>query len=106
MRSPEETEIPQERLVPTFGVVSLNLQSTSEARNYLQLLDFVLERQTAVAGSDPWTGPWDVVDQQRALDVLAEAYDFALDPVDPRVTDVTTDPATVVERPGDFRITR
>ncbi|HUQ72902.1 MAG TPA: hypothetical protein VM165_25460, partial [Planctomycetaceae bacterium] len=68
---------------------ALNLQSTSDARNYLQLLDFVLERQTAVAGSDPWTGPWDVVDKQRALDVLGEAYDFAIDPVDPQITDVT-----------------
>ncbi|MDZ4686791.1 MAG: hypothetical protein SH850_17090, partial [Planctomycetaceae bacterium] len=83
---------------------ALNLQSTSDARNYLQLLDFVLERQTAVAGSDPWTGPWDVVDKQRALDVLGEAYDFAIDPVDPRITDVTVTmplPARLVGQWGD-----
>jgi hypothetical protein len=84
---------------------ALNLQSTSDARNYLQLLDFVLERQTAVAGSDPWTGPWDVVDSQRAIDVLMEAYDFAYDPVDPQITDVTITmplPARLVGQWGDL----
>jgi len=84
---------------------ALNLQSTSDARNHLQLLDFVLERQTAVAGTDPWTGPWDTVDVQRALDVLNDAYDFSIDPVDPQITDVVITmplPARLVGSWGDY----
>jgi hypothetical protein len=84
---------------------ALNLQSTSDAQTHLQLLDFVLERQTAVAGSEPWSGPWDVVDVQRAVDVLNEAFDFAIDPVDPRITDVVITmplPARLVGQWGDY----
>lgn len=66
---------------------ALNLQTTNDARNFLEIVDFVLERQEAVAGDDPWAGPWDVVDIQRAKDVLDEAEDYDIDVLDPQILD-------------------
>lgn len=66
---------------------ALNLQTTTDARNFLEILDFVLERQTAVGASDPWSGPWEAVDIQRALDVLDEAYDYDIDRLDQQILD-------------------
>ena len=51
----------------------------------VEILDFELERQTAVAGADPWSGPWDKVDIKVAMDVLKEVSDFAPDVVDPAI---------------------
>jgi hypothetical protein len=67
---------------------ALGLQNLNEARAALEITDFVLERQTAVPGSDPWAGPWEQVDISRAQEVLDEAYNYDIDPVDPRLTDV------------------
>jgi len=66
---------------------ALNLQTINDARNFLQLLDFVLERQMAVAGTDPWAGDWEQVDIQRAMDVLNEASGYAFDELDPQIID-------------------
>lgn len=66
---------------------SLNLQTTNDARNFLDIVDFVLERQEALAGADPWANPWEVVDIQRAKDVLDEAEDYDIDVLDPQILD-------------------
>ncbi|GIX04752.1 MAG: hypothetical protein KatS3mg114_0621 [Planctomycetaceae bacterium] len=67
---------------------ALSLENLQEARAVLEIYDFVLERQTAQPGPDPWKGPWVAVDISRAAEVLDEAYDYDFDPVDPRLTDV------------------
>ncbi|MBC8115433.1 MAG: hypothetical protein H7062_13700, partial [Candidatus Saccharimonas sp.] len=59
----------------------------SEASNLFELLDFVLERQAAVAGSNPWDSKWETVNVESALEVLRESSDFELDPVQTGVTD-------------------
>lgn len=84
---------------------ALNLQTTNDARNFLQLLDFVLERQTAVAGTDPWAGEWEQVDIQRALEVLDQAYDYAIDDLSPEIIDTVITmplPARLVGVWGDY----
>lgn len=66
---------------------ALNVTS-ADASTMFELLDFVLERQAAVAGSDPWKdAKWETVNVESALDVLREASDFELDPVQTGVTD-------------------
>ena len=77
---------------------ALNLQTTTDARNFLQITDFVLERQTAQAGSDPWSGSWETVDIQRAKDVLSEAYEYDMDFFDPQLID------TVITMPLPARV--
>lgn len=64
---------------------AMNLQTTNDARAYLDLLDFVLERQMAMAGDDPWAGPWEVVDIQRAFEVLDECVNYDIERVDPQI---------------------
>lgn len=62
--------------------------SSADASTMFELLDFVLERQAAVAGSDPWKdAKWEEVNVESALDVLREASDFELDPVQTGITD-------------------
>lgn len=77
---------------------ALGLQSLNEARAALEIADFVLERQTALPGPDPWAGPWEQVDITRAQEVLEEAYNYDVDPVDPRLTDV------VITMPLPYRV--
>ena len=62
--------------------------TSAEASTMFELLDFVLERQAARAGSEPWKdAKWEEVNVESALDVLREASDFELDPVQTGVTD-------------------
>ncbi len=62
--------------------------TSAEASTMFELLDFVLERQAAVSGTDPWkNAKWEEVNVESALDVLREASDFELDPVQTGVTD-------------------
>jgi hypothetical protein len=67
-------------------VSALNVMS-AEASTMFELLDFVLERQAAVAGPNPWATEWETVNVESALEVLREASDFELDPVQTGVTD-------------------
>lgn len=61
--------------------------TAADAGLMFELLDFVLERQAAVAGPNPWSGKWEAVNVDTALEVLNEASDFELDPVQTGVTD-------------------
>ena len=65
---------------------ALNLDSPVEAAQQLVFWDFELERQTAVAGANPWSGPWEKVDIAYALDLLGRT-DFDVDVVDERFRD-------------------
>ena len=67
--------------------VAMNEPVAAEAEQYLDFIDFVLERQTAVAGADAWTGPWEAVNIQDAYDVLNKVTDFDVDLVDSSLTD-------------------
>lgn len=66
---------------------ALNLQTTNDARTYLELIDFSLERQTAIAGDQPWSGAWEQLDIQRAKDVLDEVYEYSPEPHHPQFID-------------------
>ncbi len=55
--------------------------SWNSAAPFVDYLDFVLERQTAVAGRDPWSKPWQKLDIQTALDILSKVSDFDIDKV-------------------------
>ncbi len=59
---------------------ALNM-SYADASAAIEYTDFTLERQTAVAGSDPWSGEWEVVKKEYAIEVLQECADFDPDPV-------------------------
>lgn len=61
--------------------------SSADASSMFELLDFVLERQAAVAGPDPWDTKWETVSIESALEVLRECSDFDQDPVKTGVTD-------------------
>lgn len=85
------------RYVAVRGVFPLRLQldkyqaalrvTATDAGLMFELLDFVLERQAAVAGPKPWDGKWETVNVASAIEVLNEASDFDLDPVQTGVTD-------------------
>ncbi|MFN0199179.1 MAG: hypothetical protein ACKVT0_20715 [Planctomycetaceae bacterium] len=61
--------------------------SAMNSGELLEFLDFTLERQTAVAGDDQWSGPWEKVNIQVAKDLLSEAAEFDPDVVDSGITD-------------------
>ncbi len=49
---------------------ALNLDTLSEALERLEIVDFELERQSAVAGDNPWSGEWRKVNLQAARDIV------------------------------------
>ena len=61
----------------------------AEAEDMLEITDFILERQSAQAGADPWKdSKWVTVDIQSALDVLNECSDLDFeDPVPTAIRD-------------------
>ncbi len=64
------------------------------ASSRVQFVDFELERQVMIAGKNPWSGPWEKVEIQSALDVL-DRVEF-----DPEVVDVAyTDPVFTMPLP-------
>ena len=65
---------------------ALNMQSINEATSALIFTDFQLERQRAVSGPNPWTGDWEAVDVEVALDMLNKTQ-VDIDEVDPAVTE-------------------
>lgn len=78
---------------------SLNM-NYSDASAAIEYTDFVLERQTAEAGSDPWSGPWVKVDVKAALKVLEECADYDPDPVPQDLQD------SVITMPLPYRMLR
>ena len=66
---------------------ALNLDTTEEAYQYVEFIEFVIERQAAVGGEDPWLGEWETLGIQSALDVLDTVTDFDADVVDAAYTD-------------------
>ncbi|MBC8291065.1 MAG: hypothetical protein H8E37_12185, partial [Planctomycetes bacterium] len=77
---------------------AMNLDSPGEAYQELIFWDFELERQTAVAGPDPWKEPWEKVDIKYALDLLSQT-DFDVDVVDERFREA------IFTMPLPFRVT-
>lgn len=77
---------------------AMNLDSPTEAYQQLIFWDFELERQTAVADADPWSGPWEKVDIKYALDILSQT-DFDVDVVDERFREA------IFTMPLPFRVT-
>ena len=60
---------------------------TSQAAELVEFLDFELQRQVALSGNaDRWSGKWDPVDLQAALDVI-DRVDFDTELVDTAFTD-------------------
>lgn len=70
----------EQELARAFGA-----QSAAQVVDLLQFVDFKLQRQKAVPGSDPWSGDWEPIDIQVAKDVLKDAAFFDMDVVDPTV---------------------
>ena len=65
----------------------MNLDSLEAAVEELQIQSFELQRQTAVAGDDPWSGSWVPVDIEVAKQVLSNADSFDLEVVSTALTD-------------------
>ncbi|MGE5194615.1 MAG: hypothetical protein ACM3U2_19150, partial [Deltaproteobacteria bacterium] len=87
------------RVVAVLGVIEVRRQqqalktalhagSLSEVRDRLNYRAFRLERQRAVPGPDPWSGPWKEVKTGESIAVLGEASDFDADLVLPKYTHV------------------
>jgi hypothetical protein len=66
---------------------ALNIETSMQAEQMIEFLDFVIERQTAVQGDNPWTGEWETMDIQSALDILTTVTDFDADVVGGSYTD-------------------
>ena len=68
---------------------ALALPNTYPTNRLVDLMDFQLERKTAVAGTDPWSGKWQPVDMQTAEDILQQTSSFETDVVPAGITDPT-----------------
>src|SRR5207248_1520340 len=66
----------------------LHLDSLSQAAGRLKYVSFRVQRQRALQGPDPWTGPWTDLSTEASMDVLGEASDFDLELVAPKFTHV------------------
>ena len=65
---------------------ALNLDTLSEAMDRLDIIDFELERQTAVMGNDPWSGAWQKVNLRAARDIVL-SVEWEADVVSSDLTD-------------------
>lgn len=65
---------------------AMNLDVTSQALQYLEYLDFKVQRQRAVPGPEPWTGPWKDLSTESSIDVIAESSDQDLEIVPVKYT--------------------
>ncbi|MEO2031013.1 MAG: hypothetical protein ABGZ35_02900, partial [Planctomycetaceae bacterium] len=68
---------------------ALALPNTYPTSRLVELIDFQLERKTAVAGPNPWSGDWQPVDMQTAEDILQQTSSFETDVVPNGITDPT-----------------
>jgi hypothetical protein len=54
---------------------AMSLDSLPQAAQYLEYLDFKIQRQRAVPGPDPWNGPWKDLSTESSMDRIAESSD-------------------------------
>lgn len=64
--------IPLQAQIEQIGK-ALHLDNPQQAAPLLEYLDFTLERQTAVAGPDPWAGNWQRLEIQSIFDIFQES---------------------------------
>ena len=60
---------------------AMKLENANQAFEHVRFWDFKLQRQTAVAGPNPWPAAWEDLDIQTAKDILSRA-EFDQDVVD------------------------
>lgn len=77
---------------------ALRLDSAQEAYAQVRFWDFELQRQTAVAGANPWANDWEDVDIDVAVKLL-ERIEFDIDVVDEQYRDA------VFTMPLPYRVT-
>jgi hypothetical protein len=77
---------------------ALRLDTAQEAYMQVRFWDFELQRQTAVAGADPWANEWEDVDIDVAVKLL-ERIEFDVDVVDEQYRDA------VFTMPLPYRVT-
>jgi len=77
---------------------ALRLDTAQEAYTQVRFWDFELQRQTAVAGADPWSNDWEDVDIDVAVKLL-ERIEFDIDVVDEQYR------AAVFTMPLPYRVT-
>lgn len=77
---------------------TLQLETTTQAWDQLRFSDFKIQRQTALAGENPWAGNWEDIDIQTAIDILSRV-DFDVDVVEEKYRD------PVITMPLPFRET-
>jgi hypothetical protein len=77
---------------------ALRLDTAQEAYTQVRFWDFELQRQTAVAGADPWGNDWEDVDIDVAVKLL-ERIEFDVDVVDEQYRDA------VFTMPLPYRVT-
>ena len=77
---------------------ALRLDTAQEAYTQVRFWDFELQRQTAVAGADPWGNDWEDVDIDVAVKLL-ERIEFDVDVVDEQYR------AAVFTMPLPYRVT-
>lgn len=68
---------------------ALALPNTIPASRLVDLMDFELQRKTAVGGPNPWSGEWQSVDLETAEDILQQTSSFETDVVPNGITDPT-----------------
>jgi hypothetical protein len=68
---------------------ALHTDTVSDATDMVQIVDFKIQRQKIVPGDKPFSGPWDDLDYNTALEVLDSAGNLDDDVVDSRVIDNT-----------------
>lgn len=87
-----------ERFIALRGIFNLSEQikrymralhiTEQEARQEFEITNFILERQAAVAGPNPWTGPWETVSIDKAREVIADT-NLDDEVVNPQIIDDT-----------------
>lgn len=75
----------KEQIERAMRALNMNYADASAAIEYT---DFVLQRQTAVPGPNPWSGEWETLDPARSLEVISESEWDDADPVPSDLQDV------------------
>lgn len=95
MKSPQQISARGIRYVTIRGIIPKELQSQAfadaldgnDSTKLLVYTGFVLERQAAVSGAEPWRGPWEIVNHRSSTEVLHEVAGFDEELAPPSVID-------------------